>query len=63
MRGETQHQAGRRQDASEDEVVGHLQDEAQQRGQREQVDEDVGAEAEERAPVAGHPELVVGVSS
>ena len=56
-RGQAQHQPGGRQDAAEDEVVRHLQHEAQQRGQREQVDEDVGAEAEEGVPVSGHPEF------
>ena len=54
-RGQTEHQPGGGQDASEDDVVRHLQHEAQESRQREQVDEDVGSEAEEGVPVSGHP--------
>ena len=56
-RAQAHHQAGGGQDAPEDEVVGHFQHKAQQRREREQVDEDVGAEAEEGVPVARHPEF------
>ena len=52
---EEQHQAERRQDAAEHQIVRHLEDEAQKPGQHEHVDEDVGAEAEERVPVARNP--------
>ena len=37
-------------------VVRHLEHEAQQPGQHQQVDQDVGAEAEERVPVARRPQ-------
>ena len=56
-RAQEQHQPDRGQDASEHQRVGHLEHEAQQRRQREHVDEDVGAEAEEGVPVAGRPYL------
>ena len=52
---EAHHQAERRQDAAEHERVRHLQHEAQQPGQHQHVDEDVGAEAEEGVPVARRP--------
>ena len=45
-----------RQDALEHQVGGHLQDVAKEAGERQQVDEDVGAEAEECVPVAGRPQ-------
>src|SRR5262249_44703563 len=54
-RAEKHHQPERRQDAAEHDGVGHLEHEAQERRQRQHVDEDVGAEAEERVPVAGRP--------
>ena len=56
QRGQRHHQAGRGQDAPEHELVRHLEHEAQQARQHEQVDEDVGAEAEEGVPVAGRPQ-------
>ena len=52
---EEEHQAERRQDAAEHQIVRHLEDEAQKPGQHEHVDEDIGAEAEERVPVARNP--------
>ena len=54
-RAEEQHQAGRGQDAPEDDRIGQLEHEAQQAGQHQHVDEDVGAEAEEGVPVARRP--------
>ena len=54
---EEQHQPERRQDAAEHQRVRHFQHEAQQAGQHQHVDQDVGAEAEQGVPVAGHPEL------
>ena len=53
--GEAHHQAERRQDAAEHEGIRHLQHEAQQAGQHQHVDEDVGAETEEGVPVARCP--------
>ena len=55
-RREAHHQAERRQDAAEHERVRHLQHEAQQPGQHQHVDQDVGAEAEEGVPVARRPQ-------
>ncbi len=55
-RRQRHHQPGGRQDAPEHELVGHLEDEAQKARQHEHVDEDVGAEAEERVPVARRPQ-------
>ena len=60
QRAQAQHQPGRRQDAAEHQLVRHLEHEAQQPGQHQQVDEDVGAEAEEGVPVARDPELGLG---
>ena len=36
-------------------TVRHVQDEAHQSGQHEQIDQNVSAETEERVPIAGHP--------
>jgi hypothetical protein len=54
--GEAEHQPDGGQDAPEGDGVGHAQHEAEQAGEHQQVDEDVGAEAEERVPVSRHPE-------
>jgi hypothetical protein len=56
-RGEKQHQADRREDAAKDQLIGKAEDESQQPGEREEIDEDVGAEAEKGVPIAGHPEF------
>ncbi len=52
---EAHHQPERGQDAAEHETIRHLQHEAQQAREHQHVDEDVGAEAEERVPVARCP--------
>ena len=54
--GKAHHQAERRQDAAEYERIRHLQHEAQQPGEHQHVDEDVGAEPEERIPVSWRPQ-------
>ena len=54
-RAQAHHQAERRQDAAKHNGVRHLDDEAQQAGQCQHVDENVGAEAEEGVPVAWRP--------
>jgi len=46
-RREAKHEAGRGEDFAEDEVVRHFQNEAQERREREQIDEGVRPEAEE----------------
>ena len=45
------------QDAAEDDVIRHLQHKPQQRGECEQIDEDVCAEAEKGVPVSRHPDF------
>ena len=55
-RGQEHHQAHRGQDASEHDRVRHFQHEAQQPGQHQHVDQDVGAETEKRVPVARRPQ-------
>jgi hypothetical protein len=52
---EKHHQAGRRQDAAEDDLVRYLQHKAQERRQRQHVDQDVGSESEKRIHVSGCP--------
>ncbi|MET3250444.1 hypothetical protein ABIA29_000688 [Bradyrhizobium japonicum] len=49
------HQPECGQDAAEHEAIGHLQHEAQEARENQHVDEDVGAEAEKRVPVARCP--------
>ncbi len=56
-RAQAQHQAGGGEDAAEHQLVRHLEHEAQQAGEHQHVDQDVGAEAEERIPVAWNPKL------
>ena len=53
--GQAHHQAERRQDAAEHQRVRHLQNEAQQAGQHQHVDQNVGAETEEGVPVCRGP--------
>ena len=54
-RAQKQHQAGGREDAAEHQLIRHLQHEAQQAGQHQNIDQDVGAETEEGVPIAGEP--------
>ena len=60
QRAQAQHRARCGQDAAEDQIVGQLQHEAQQSGHHQQVDEDVGAEAEEGIQVARRPRVWAG---
>ena len=57
-RAEKQHQSEGGQDAAEHQRVRHLQHEAQQAGQHQNVDEDVRSESEEGVPVAGNPKAL-----
>ncbi len=52
---QTQHRTRRRQYPAEYQRVGHLQDIVQQAGHDQQIDQDVGAVAEECVQVSGHP--------
>ena len=55
-RGQRHHQSHRGENASEHQVVRHLEHEAQEPGQHQHVHQDVGAETEERVPVARRPQ-------
>ena len=59
-RRQAHHQPERGQDAAEHERVRHLEHEAQQAGQHQHVDENVGAETEECVPVARRPDSTPG---
>ena len=54
-RAEEQHQPGGGKNSAEHQRIRHLQHEAQQPGQHENVDQNIGAETEEGVPVARNP--------
>ena len=57
-RAEEQHQPEGGKNSPEHQRIRHLEHVAQQPGQHENVDEDVGAEPEEGVPVAGNPPVL-----
>ena len=52
-----EHQPAGRQDAAEHDLVRHVQHEAQESGQHQEVDEDVGPETEKGVPIPGGPQF------
>jgi hypothetical protein len=55
-RRQAQHQPDGRQDAAENDRVRHVDDVAQQAGQHQQIDQNIGAKSKQRVPVARRPE-------
>jgi len=56
-RAHAEHETGRRQNTTEHQRIRHLDHEAQQPRQHEQIHQDIGAETEERVPVTRDPEF------